>query len=80
VGNQDAISLLGILSSGWLSILIASLFPSPYLWKFTLASVMEEINRWWQAGHSCFTKLLKTMKLRPCAESVLDNLMPVPDG
>src|SRR5271157_5626001 len=27
-GNRDAISLLGILSSGLLSILIASLFPS----------------------------------------------------
>jgi transposase len=51
-----------------------------YLPKFTLASVIEEISRWWQAGHSCFTKLLKTMKLRPRAESVLDNLMPVPDG
>ena len=29
VGNREAISLLGILSSGLLSILIASLFPSP---------------------------------------------------
>jgi transposase len=51
-----------------------------YVPQFTLASVMEEINRWWQAGHSCFTKLLQKMKLRPCTESVLDNLMPVPDG
>jgi hypothetical protein len=51
-----------------------------YLQKFTLASVMEEINRWQQAGYSCFTKLLKKLKLRAGAESVLDNLMPVPDG
>jgi transposase len=51
-----------------------------YLPKFTLASVMEEINRWQQAGYSCFTKLLKKMKLRPGAESVLDSLLPVPDG
>ena len=29
VGNRDAIRLLGILSSGLLSIRIASLFPSP---------------------------------------------------
>ena len=29
VGNRDAIRLLGILSSGLLSILIASLFPAP---------------------------------------------------
>ena len=28
VGNRDAIRLLGILSSGLLSILIVSLFPS----------------------------------------------------
>jgi hypothetical protein len=51
-----------------------------YLPKFTLASVLEEINHWWQAGHSCFTKLLKTMRLQPCAKSILDNLLPVPDG
>jgi transposase len=51
-----------------------------YLPKFTLTSVMEEINRWQQVGHSCFTKLLKKLKLRAAAESVLDNLLPVPDG
>lgn len=51
-----------------------------YLPKFTLASVLEEINRWQQAGHSCFTKLLNQMKLQPGAESVLDHLLPVPDG
>jgi transposase len=51
-----------------------------YLPKFTLAGVIEEINRWWQAGQSCFTKLLKQMKLQPRAESILDNVMPVPDG
>jgi len=51
-----------------------------YLPKFTLAGVIEEINRWWQAGQSCFTKLLKKMKLQPRAESILDNVMPAPDG
>ena len=51
-----------------------------YLPKFTLASVIEEINSWWQAGQSCFTKLLKKMKLQPNAESVLDKLMPAPSG
>jgi hypothetical protein len=48
--------------------------------KFTLASVLEEINRWQQAGYSCFAKLLNKLKLRTGAESVLDNLLPVPDG
>jgi len=51
-----------------------------YLPKYTLAGVIEEINRWWQAGQSCFTKLLKKMKLQPRAESILDNVMPAPDG
>ena len=51
-----------------------------YLAKFTLASVIAEINGWWQAGQSCFTKLLKKMKLQPCAETILDKVMPAPDG
>jgi transposase len=51
-----------------------------YLPKFTLVSVIEEINRWWQVGQSCFTKQLKKMKLQPRAESILDNVMPVPSG
>jgi transposase len=51
-----------------------------YLPTFTFASVMEEIAHWQQAGQSCFTKLLKKMKLKPPAESVLDKVMPVPDG
>ena len=54
-----------------------------YLPKFTLASVMEEIARWWEAGQSCFTKLLKKMKLQPPAQSILDKVIPVmpaPDG
>jgi NADPH:quinone reductase-like Zn-dependent oxidoreductase len=51
-----------------------------YLSIFTLTSVLEEINRWWQAGQSCFTKLLKTMKLQPRAECILDKVMPAPDG
>jgi len=51
-----------------------------YLPQFTLAGVLEEIDRWWQAGQSCFTKLLRKMKLQPRAESILDNVLPVPDG
>lgn len=51
-----------------------------YLAKFTLASVIEEINGWWQAGQSCFTKLLKKMKLQPLAETILDKVIPAPDG
>jgi transposase len=57
-----------------------------YLPTFTLASVIEEIKRWWQAGHSCFTRLLKKLKLAPstpgaeAAPSILDKVLPIPDG
>jgi len=51
-----------------------------YLPKFTLTTVMEEIARWQQAGQSCFTTLLKKMKLQPPAQSILDKVMPAPDS
>ncbi len=51
-----------------------------YLPTFTLASVIAEINRWWQAGQSCFTKLLKQMKLQPGIDSILDKVLAAPDG
>jgi transposase len=51
-----------------------------YLAKFTLTSVIEEINGWWQLGQSCFTKLLNKMKLQPRDETILDQVMPAPDG
>ena len=35
-----------------------------YLPTFTLGNVIAEIKRWWQAGQSCFTKLLQKMKLK----------------
>jgi transposase len=51
-----------------------------YLPTFTLASVIDEINHWWQVGQSCFTKLLKKMKLPAPTQSSLDNVIPAPDG
>ena len=51
-----------------------------YLPTFTLVGVIDEIKRWWQAGQSCFTRLLKKMKLPYPSESVLDNVLPAPDG
>jgi transposase len=51
-----------------------------YLPHFTLTSVLEEIERWWQAGQSCFTKLLQKLKLQPCAHTILDKVMPLPDS
>jgi transposase len=57
-----------------------------YLPTFTLPSVVDEIKRWWQAGQSCFTKLLKKLKLTlppPATKespSILDIVLPIPDG
>jgi transposase len=51
-----------------------------YLATFTLAGIIAEMDRWWQAGQSCFTRLLKTMKLSSPTESILDKVLPAPDG
>jgi hypothetical protein len=56
-----------------------------YLTTYTLATVIEEIQRWWRAGQSCFTKWLKKLKLKrePASAtnpSILDKVLPVPDG
>jgi transposase len=51
-----------------------------YLKTFTLANVIAEIERWRQAGESCFSKLLRKLKLKVPDQSILDKLMPIPDG
>jgi transposase len=57
-----------------------------YLPTFTLPSIVDEIKRWWQAGQSCFTKLLKKLQLAlppPATKespSILDKVLPIPDG
>jgi hypothetical protein len=51
-----------------------------YLPKFTLTTVMAEIDRWWKTGQSCFVKLLRSMKLETPVESVLNSVLPIPDG
>jgi len=49
-----------------------------YLPTFTLASVIEELNRWWATGQSCFENLLKTLQLSvpPSEKPLLDRLIP----
>jgi transposase len=51
-----------------------------YLPAFTLTSVVAEIERWWQAGQSCFTRLLKQMELPQRPQTILDKALPIPDG
>ena len=51
-----------------------------YLPAFTLNGIIEEIKRWQQAGQSCFQSLLQKLGLTNPRESILDNLLPAPDG
>ncbi len=51
-----------------------------YLPTFTLSGIIAEIECWRQAGQSCFTRLLKKMKLPNPTASILDKVMPVLDG
>ena len=51
-----------------------------YLATFTLADIIAELDRWHHAGQSCFTQLLRKMKLPNPTASVLDKVMPAADG
>jgi hypothetical protein len=51
-----------------------------YLKTFTLANVIAEIELWRHAGESCFSKLLRKLKLKVPEQSILDKLIPIPDG
>jgi transposase len=51
-----------------------------YLLTYNLDSIINEIKGWWHAGQSCFTRLLRKMKLPSPTESILDKVLPVPDG
>jgi hypothetical protein len=51
-----------------------------HLPTFTLAGIIGEVSRWRKTGHSCFTRLLNKMKLPRPSQSILDRVMPIPDG
>ena len=51
-----------------------------YLPKFTLASVLEEVQRWQEAGRSCFRECMEKLGLSLPEESVLDRVLPDPSG
>jgi len=56
-----------------------------YLPRFTLNSVLAEVQRWLKVGQSCFVALLNKLKLTPAESSVLDQVYPSqvrlsPDG
>ena len=47
---------------------------------FTLWSVLEEIDRWTTRGRSCFSDLMRKLRLEPPETSILDTLLPLPSG
>jgi transposase len=51
-----------------------------YLPTFTLTSVVAEIKRWAEKGQSCFTQLLRRLKLCTPEKSVLGQVFPHPSG
>jgi hypothetical protein len=51
-----------------------------YLSSFTLNAIIEEVQRWRAAGQSCFSRLLRKLKLSLPSQSILDQLLPLPDG
>ena len=56
-----------------------------YLSAFTLSNVIQEIGHWLQAGRSCFARLAAKLGLtdrqsQANGPSLLDRLLPLPDG
>jgi transposase len=51
-----------------------------YLPAFTLRNVVTEVQRWLEAGRSCFAELLEKLGLTPAESSVLDQVLPNPGG
>jgi hypothetical protein len=58
----------------------------PHLSTFTLSSVIQEVRHWFETGRSCFARLAEklglTVPASPTAgrSSILDRVLPVPDG
>lgn len=51
-----------------------------YLPRFTLTSVLAEVQRWSEAGRSCFVALLEKLNLPALRTSILDQIYASPDG
>jgi transposase len=45
---------------------------------FTLSSVLHEIQAWETRGRSCFSDLMRKLKLTPPEKPILDTLLPLP--
>ena len=49
-----------------------------HLSTYTLSSVIEEIDRWYREGLSCFSKQVLKLGLSVPSKSILDSLLPKP--
>jgi hypothetical protein len=75
------------LPGGRRQTVIVSVFESlrQHLSTFTLSGVIAEVGQWLETGRSCFARLAETLGLIDCqpyasCPSLLDRLIPVPDG
>jgi len=50
-----------------------------YLATFTLSTVAQEIDRWLEAGQSCFAELLAKLNITTSHQSILDQVLPLPE-
>ena len=48
--------------------------------EFNLQTVVEEVERWWERGKSCFTELLEKLDLPPPEKSVLYTVIPLTEA
>jgi transposase len=46
--------------------------------RYCLGTVVEEVQRWWQRGRSCFSKLAERYGIGPPETSVLNTVLPLP--
>ena len=51
-----------------------------YLPRFTLPTVIAEVQSWLRRGRSCFEALLVKLGLTPPTESILDKILPTASG
>jgi transposase len=51
-----------------------------YLNTYTLPNVIEEVKNWLATGESCFEKLLAKLGLTLPEQSILEQILPLPDG
>lgn len=45
---------------------------------YGLETVVEEVERWWQVGKSCFTELAECYGIGPPDTSILETVLPLP--